>query len=237
VQTAGLPTARLDVYLPVQNPVPHIINNNNFWVSPERCLYWEEENALIVADLHLGKTGHFRKAGIAVPQNIYKADLQRLMAMLYFYKADRLIIVGDFTHSSMNKELDLFMKWRKDFSLLRIDLVRGNHDILDMSWYEKANIYVHEKELEIRGFVFRHESKKNATAKTEIGAYSFTGHVHPGVTIRGTGRQSLHFPCFYFAKEHCILPAFSRFTGTYTVRAEKGETVYAITPNEIIRFN
>jgi len=217
------------------NPIPHIINNNNFWVSPERCLFWEEENALIVADLHLGKTGHFRKAGIAVPQNIYKADLQRLMAMLYFYKADRLIIVGDFTHSSMNRELELFMKWRNDFSSLRIDLVKGNHDILDTTWYEKANIHVHESELEINGFLFRHENKKQPQINERKNTYCFTGHVHPGITIRGAGRQSLHLPCFYFSNDHCILPAFSRFTGTYTVKAEKGETVYAITPQEIIK--
>ena len=126
----------------MQNPVPHIIRNNTFWVSPERCLLWEEENTLIVADLHLGKSGHFRKSGIGIPQSIYKADLQRLMAQLYLYKVDRLIIAGDLTHSTANKELDLFLKWRKDFSLLHIDLVKGNHDILADSWYEEAAIKV-----------------------------------------------------------------------------------------------
>jgi DNA ligase-associated metallophosphoesterase len=221
----------------VQNPVPHIIQDQTFWVSPERCLFWEEENTLIIADLHLGKTGHFRKAGIAVPQSVYKADLQRLMAMLYLHKAERLIIVGDFTHSSMNKELDLFVKWRKDFSSLRIDLVKGNHDILGDYWYDEAAISVHEHELLVKGFLFRHDDKK-ARAKEEPAChYQFTGHVHPGIALRGAGRQSLRFPCFYFAKQHCILPAFSRFTGTYTVKAEKGETVYAVTPSEIIRLN
>ena len=92
------------------------ISGNTFWIFPERCLWWEEENTLIVADLHLGKSGHFRKSGIAVPQDIYKADLQRLMAMLYLCKAERLIIAGDLTHSHFNRELDLFLKWRKEFA-------------------------------------------------------------------------------------------------------------------------
>lgn len=75
----------------MQNPVPHLLFViKHFWVSPERCLLWEEQNTLIVADLHLGKSGHFRKAGIGIPQSIYKADLQRLMAQLYLYKAERL---------------------------------------------------------------------------------------------------------------------------------------------------
>jgi metallophosphoesterase superfamily enzyme len=134
----------------MQNPLPHIIHNNSFWVSQERCLFWEEENTLIVADLHLGKSGHFRKSGIAIPQGVYKADLQRLMAQLYLFKAERLIIVGDFTHSTANKELDLFIRWRKDFSLLHIDLVKGNHDILEDEWYNEADIKISSWKLDDR---------------------------------------------------------------------------------------
>ena len=33
----------------------------------ERGLLWPVQKALIVADLHWGKAGHFRKHGIAVP--------------------------------------------------------------------------------------------------------------------------------------------------------------------------
>lgn len=218
----------------MRNPIPHTIHNNNFWVSPERSLYWEEENTLIVADLHLGKTGHFRKSGIAVPQTVYKADLQRLLAQLYLYKAERLIIVGDFTHSSFNKELDLFQKWRKDFSLLQIDLVKGNHDILEDGWYHEAGIILHEWELLVKGFLFRHEDKRLKQQDHGKIIYTFSGHIHPGITLKGSGRQSLRLPCFYFAKEYCILPAFSRFSGMHQVKPEKGETVYAVTDEEVI---
>lgn len=220
----------------MQNPVPHIIAGQTFWIFPERCLYWEEENTLIVADLHLGKTGHFRKSGIAVPQDVYKADLQRLMAMLYLCKAERLIIVGDFTHSSFNKELDLFMKWRNDFSLLQIDLVKGNHDILDDKWYNDANIILHEWSLTVHGFHFRHENKRKKILHTCAAIYTFTGHVHPAIVLKGNAKQSLKFPCFYFTPEQCILPAFSRFTGSFKVTPKKGEIVYAITPAEIIKI-
>lgn len=191
---------------------------------------------MIIADMHLGKSGHFRKSGIAIPQNIYKADLQRLMAMLYLYKAERLIVVGDFTHSTINKEMDLFLKWRKDFSLLHIDLVKGNHDILEDDWYAAANIHFHEWELLINGFLFRHEDKRIKRKEIPELLYTFTGHVHPGITLKGQGRQSLKFPCFYFAEDHCILPAFSKFTGTYKVKPLKGETVYAITGNELLKI-
>jgi DNA ligase-associated metallophosphoesterase len=221
----------------MQNPIPHIIRQHIFWVSPERCLFWEEENTLILADLHLGKTGHFRREGIAVPQSIYKADLQRLISQLYFFKTDRLIIVGDFTHSVANKELDLFKKWRKDFSLLQIDLVKGNHDILSDQWYREADIIVHEKELLVKNFCFRHETKKSDPFEDTPGAsFVFSGHLHPGFTFRGRGKQKLTFPCFYFTPRHCILPAFSRFTGTYKVDPGENDTVYAITQDELVKI-
>ncbi len=221
----------------MQNPFPHIIYKNTFWVSSERCVWWEEENTLIVSDLHLGKTGHFRKSGIGVPQGIYKADLQRLMAQLYFFKADRLIIVGDLTHSTENRELDHFKKWRKDFSLLHIDLVKGNHDILTDTWYDDTGIDVSAHHLVVKDFCFRHDLKiKHKETLPDGIVYTFVGHVHPGVTVKGKGRQTLRFPCFYFTAEHCILPAFSRFTGTYSVERQKNETVYAIAGNQLMHI-
>lgn len=221
----------------MQNPVPYIVQNNTFWVSPERCLFWEEQNTLIIADLHLGKSGHFRKSGIAIPQGIYKADLHRLLSQLYLFKVDRLIIAGDLTHSTANKELDLFIKWRKDFSLLHIDLVKGNHDILEDGWYADANIKVSNWKLLEPPFIFLHDLKaEKKLIEEEKKLYRFTGHVHPGITMKGQGRQSLKFPCFYFAKEYCVLPAFSRFTGTFKVKPEKGEVVFALVGDSIMQL-
>jgi DNA ligase-associated metallophosphoesterase len=221
----------------VQNPFPHIIRRNTFWISSERCIFWEDSNTLIVSDLHLGKSGHFRKAGIAVPQGIYKDDLQRLMAQLYFFKADRLIIVGDLTHSTANKELDLFKRWRKDFSSLRVELIKGNHDILADSWYQDTEITVYAEDHSIGDFCFRHEpGHKPPVLSCGNDAYTFSGHVHPGIVMRGRGKQSLRLPCFYFTPEYAILPAFSRFTGTYLVDPADGEIVYGIAENQLVQI-
>ncbi|MCX8019848.1 MAG: ligase-associated DNA damage response endonuclease PdeM [Chitinophagaceae bacterium] len=218
-------------------PLLHEINGNRFWVFQQRCLLWEEEDTLIVADLHLGKVMHFRKAGIPVPHQVYKSDLQRLMAMLFFSKASRLLIIGDFTHSSLNSELELFAKWRKDFSTLHIDLVKGNHDILSEDWYSELNITLHEEELWIKEFCFRHEKrKKNIFQHRGKPHFTFCGHVHPAVVLVGPAKQRLEFPCFYFSKDFGVLPAFSKFSGKYILSHRPGETtVYAITPSEIIK--
>ena len=114
--------------------VPHTILNNTFLLSPERCIFWEDKKTLILSDLHLGKTGHFRKSGIAIPQGVFKEDMQRLVTQLQIFKPQQVIIIGDMFHSESNKEHDLFLKWRQDFSALPIHLVKGNHDILKEEW-------------------------------------------------------------------------------------------------------
>jgi metallophosphoesterase superfamily enzyme len=60
--------------------------------------------------------------------------------------------------------------------------------------------------------------------------------LHPGIVLHGMGKQSLRFPCFYFTHDHCILPAFSRFTGTAPVDAKKGTSVYAIVDQSLIKL-
>ena len=215
--------------IPMQAPIPHKIYGQQFWLSAQRCIFWEEEKALIVSDLHIGKTGHFRKSGIAVPQTVFKEDLHRLIALIDFFRPKQLIAVGDLFHSHANKELDLFRRWRDDFPMLQFHLVKGNHDILKKDWYPEAGITVWEKSLQLRNIYFSHEQ-----CAPQPEAFSFCGHLHPGIILNGMGKQSLRFPCFYFTPEHCILPAFSRFTGMAAVHPKKEDQVFAIVENALI---
>ena len=219
----------------MQKPLQHKIQDHSFWLSADRCIYWEEQKALIVADLHFGKTGHFRKSGIAIPQNIYKEDLQRLVSQLQFFKPKQLVIVGDLFHSDANKELELFKKWRKDLSSLEIHLIKGNHDILHDDWYTKAGIEINNEELKINNFSFRHDLSDSRLPTLDSGLYSFSGHIHPGIYINGIAKQSLRLPCFYFTKTYAVLPAFSRFTGTHLIEPKKNENVFAIVENRIVQ--
>ena len=208
-------------------------HDQTLWLSPERCIFWEEQQALILSDLHFGKTGHFRKSGIPVPQSIYKDDLQRLLSQVQYFKPSRLIIVGDLFHSVANKELDLFRKWRSDFNELDIQLVKGNHDILNKKWYEESNIEV-IRHLAIDRFCFVHDIN-DACEATSPDQYYFSGHIHPGVAMNGGGRQSLKFPCFYFGELYAILPAFGKFTGTAIIEPNRKDSVFAILPSNILK--
>ncbi|MBX3257715.1 MAG: ligase-associated DNA damage response endonuclease PdeM [Chitinophagaceae bacterium] len=217
----------------MQPPVKHIIAGNTFWLSAHRAVYWEEDRSLIVADLHLGKSGHFRKSGIGIPQTVFKEDMLRLVNLLQFFKPARLIVVGDMFHSHANKEMDLFSRWRNDFPNLQVQLVKGNHDILNPGWYTATGIEVHHETLEIGGFVFRHEDEP-VVGKTLAGKYLFTGHIHPGVRVSGPGKQKLSFPCFHFSHRSCILPAFSRFTGLVSIHRNRTDKIFAIVEDKVL---
>ncbi|MBC7864811.1 MAG: ligase-associated DNA damage response endonuclease PdeM [Bacteroidia bacterium] len=211
-----------------------LLLGQTLWLSPERCIYWEEQQALIVSDLHFGKTGHFRKSGIPVPQNIYKDDLQRLISQVQHFKPQQLIVVGDLFHSVANKELDLFQRWRNDLSALHIQLVKGNHDILKNEWYSSVSIEVTNDHLSVANFCFVHDITQACEPSGEVNYY-FSGHIHPCVSLNGPGRQSLKFPCFYFGKEYAILPAFGKFTGTALIERGYGDSVFAILPSNILK--
>ncbi len=213
--------------------IPHIILSNTFLLSPNRTIFWEEENALILSDLHLGKSGHFRKAGIPIPQTVLQEDLFRLLAAIQFFKPSKLIIVGDLFHSHQNKEHELFYKWRNDIPNIEIHLIMGNHDILNKSWYEKANITLHYKTMEINNFIFAHD--KCDIEKQEI-KYCFSGHIHPSILMQGLGRQSIKLPCFHFTKTYAVLPAFGKFTGTYSITPQKDDKVYALVENSLMKL-
>jgi DNA ligase-associated metallophosphoesterase len=227
----------------MQTPVSHKILKQQFWLTTDRTMFWEEEKALIVSDLHFGKTGHFRKSGIPIPSLLYKEDLQRLIVQIQYFQPAELIIVGDMFHSHANKELELFLKWRSDLPDVNIRLIRGNHDILNESWYTGAGIQLSSQTFSRQQFHFIHDITDHLQGKDGLNikaadgiSYFFSGHIHPGIRIQGAGRQSLCFPCFYFGKKYAVLPAFSRFTGTAMIYPEAEEHVFAIVQKELIRL-
>lgn len=214
-------------------PIQQTILNNTFWLSPERCIFWEEENTLILADLHFGKTGHFRKNGIPIPQPAFLEDLQRLLTLISHYKPQKIIAVGDLFHSRANKEHELFAKWRNDFNQIEFVLVKGNHDILTSHGYEETGIDVHPNYYRIGQFGFIHDPADVPEMPEEV-SFIFSGHLHPGVSIRGLGKQSLRFPCYYFTKKQAILPAFSHFSGLSLLKKQKSNQIFAIVNQSLV---
>lgn len=218
--------------MPMHAPRLHICRGQRLWLTAERTIFWEEEKTLILSDTHLGKSGHFRKSGIPVPPHVSKQDLVRLFSQVSHFTPKELLINGDFFHSHYNAELDQFSRWRENFPNLVIRLVRGNHDILDDKWYRNNGISIHEK-WESGPFCFVHDLNDRVP---ETEQFVFSGHLHPGVLLKGAGRQYLRLPCFYFGHNHAILPAYSAFSGTALIEPQPGESVFAIANNSLIQL-
>ncbi|PKD43069.1 ligase-associated DNA damage response endonuclease PdeM [Rhodohalobacter barkolensis] len=207
--------------------------NQQLLLLPQKALFWQEKQYLILSDLHLGKTGHFRKSGIAAPAKANLKNLDRLSHLIDTLNPVHLYFLGDLFHSSANREWFQFEEWRHSYPELEITLVSGNHDQLHTSFYRHAQINVVEL-LEADPFVFMHDAS-SYTSNSEL--TSIAGHIHPGIKISSKGRQNHRLPCFSISKDQIILPAFGEFTGLHIIQVESDQKIYPIVGNKVIELN
>ncbi len=199
---------------------------------PQRAIYWRQQNLLIAADVHLGKVGHFRKAGIAIPRDMEQNDLAILSDLIEEYRPQGILFLGDLFHSDMNADWDWFALWRERHAGLEITLIRGNHDIIHDRHYLQLNVVLHN-ELVIGPFLMLHQPLPPSKLK-EAAGYVFCGHIHPGVALSGRGRQQITLPCFAFGDGQAILPSFGRFTGKVAIRNQKTDRIFGVLKNKVI---
>jgi metallophosphoesterase superfamily enzyme len=65
--------------------------------------------------------------------------------------------------------------------------------------------------------------------------YNLAGHIHPGVRMKGAGKQTITLPCFYFGKNQGFLPAFGVFTVFKRIKPEPDDKIFVIAENRIFR--
>ena len=202
------------------------INNQNFILHQFGAIYWEEKKTLLISDVHLGKVAHFRKHGMAIPNEAIFENFFRLNFVKEFFKPTKIIFLGDLFHSKINKEWELFANWTSSITQ-EIILVEGNHDIIEKYHYEDLNIKIYS-ELEMDDFILTHHPMENNKF------FNFCGHLHPGIKLKGSGKQFLNLPCFFRKHNQMILPAFGEFTGNFYLNPTKNDLVYAITKREVL---
>lgn len=207
-----------------------VLQGEQVSLLPERALWWPAQKTLIIADLHWGKSGHFRKHGIAIPNSTQVYDEIRLASLINKYNAERLIIAGDLFHSKHNKEVESFTYWRSAHQSLHIELVTGNHDILPEGKYTDWNMQVHREGLLMVPFFIAHNMPDNPDN------FTIHGHIHPAVRIIGKGNQAIKLCCFCEDENRLILPAFGRFTGTYILDTQMHKHIYIIVENSTLKW-
>ncbi len=204
------------------------IQNKIFTLTNQRALYWEKEKTLVVSDLHIGKTAHFRKAGIPIPSAILDNDLKRLQLLIDHFDVQTLLVVGDLFHAENNTDIDQFQSFITHNLTINFELIKGNHDRLKDSFYQAMGIAIFKTHKDVGAFRFVHDEQH-----CDADMFCVSGHTHPGVTIKGRGKVFIKLPCFEVSEQRLILPAFSEFTGLNTKRTVETSTCYGFTEKSV----
>lgn len=202
------------------------IQNEIFTLTNQRALFWEKEKALIFSDLHIGKTAHFRKNGIALASHIMKNDLERLSILIEYFLPKQFIIVGDLLHAGDNSDVEEFCEWKNQYSDIQFCLIEGNHDRISKTLDEKLCLDSRSASLEIGDIAFVHDFDRSNPK------FQITGHIHPGFVINSSVKR-IKLPCFALTSKQLLLPAFSEFTGLDTKNIPKKGLYFVFTDSEI----
>lgn len=212
-----------------------VLRGETLSLLPEKLIEWPTRRTLLVADTHFGKAATFRNFGIPVPEKTTHAMLDRLSRVIEQKSSLRLIVLGDFIHSShkdsKNFEASL-LKWRAKHDHLEVILLRGNHDRGRSDLFEKLAIRVVPDFLEEGPFIFAHDARSISGSSL----YGLAGHIHPQIAMT-EGKKMLRLPCFWFGSRSGLLPAYGDFTGCSTVKPCESDCVFVVAEGTVIKLS
>jgi len=207
--------------------------HENLFLLKEKAVWCAKTESLFIADTHFGKAGHFRKAGIAVPESVHMADYLLLENLIARFKPKIFYLLGDLFHSAINKQWLILEEFLESYKGVSFILIKGNHDILPKNIYLSSTLQIHAEPLVVGKLILSHEPMEEVPS----GMLNICGHLHPGFSIKNFGRHSQKIPCFHFKQQQLILPSFGKFTGLVILPFELSDKIFIITPNEVIQFN
>ena len=196
---------------------------------PDGAVFWRDAAALWLSDLHLGKAAHFRKHGVPIGSEPTLGTLHRLREQLKALKPERVWLLGDLFHSDVNREWEPFAGLCAEFDHVAWTLVKGNHDLIPAALLRESGIDQVDR-LDQPPFTFTHDP---ADLQPDFG-FHVCGHIHPGIRLRGGGRQALRLRCFHFSDAQAVMPAYGAFTGLHAIKPAKADRVFAMTGEAVV---
>ena len=193
-----------------------------------RAVYWPAQDALLVADCHLGKAETFQGFGVGVPSG-HLQDLKRLDDLQKQTGAARLYVLGDLVHARgglTDRLVDEVARWRKGFPA-DIVVVLGNHDRHAGGIPELWGMNVVAEGYEVGGLKLYHHPHEEGPC--------VYGHLHPVVGVK-SALDALRLPCFVLERKRLLLPAFGTFTGGLNVARGPGRVLYAALPDGVVNL-
>jgi hypothetical protein len=198
----------LEVQIPAARSSTVEVAGVTFVADLSGALFWEEQNLLVVSDLHLEKGSSFATRGVLLPPYDTAATLARLATVIARHDPRMVIALGDSFHdrdaherlSAPNRDAIASLQARRDWIW-----ISGNHDPVlptDLGG-------VVASEVAIGPIAFRHEP---TGAVGEI-----AGHLHPKARVSTRGR-SMQRRCFASDGERAVMPAFGAYAGGLSIR-------------------
>jgi len=196
----------------------------NWQALPEKALFWIEENALLLSDLHLGRAAHLRKHGYALADHAHIPDILNLKTLLAKRDFKTIYVLGDLFHSHTLGDLSLIESLIQE-SQSKWVLIKGNHDVFEEKTYLKMGFHQVKTEFVLGGKVLlKHEPEVEDLERY----FCISGHVHPGYRIQGKAKQAITLPCFYFTDEQIILPAIGMLTGYHRLKRKSKKEIFVV---------
>jgi DNA ligase-associated metallophosphoesterase len=201
-------------------------------LMPERALFLRGARALVVADLHIGKSESYRRFGVPSTEGIDEETLERLGRAAMRAGAKLIIVVGDLTHHADGigeAEMERFARFRERIGL-PIRLVEGNHDRGTRSLPPEWMVDRVGARFALGGMRFEHEPPETAAAN-----WTISGHLHPMLSV-ARGVRSVEAPAFVVdrARKCVILPAFSKFTRGVRFEPRASCELFAIAEGAVV---
>lgn len=196
-------------------------------LDARRAMAWPRKNALLVADLHLGKASLMRQAGAALPRGTTTRDLDRLSALVADHQPQHLLVLGDLTHGAETLDapwLARFAEWRRAHASLAITLIAGNHD---------RHMVLPELDIAIVPQLDSGPFRLSHAPAIHGRLHVLAGHLHPAARFRD-GRIFQRWPAFWIGERGSVLPAFGSLTGLSPASAARADRVYAATPGGVL---
>jgi uncharacterized protein len=182
------------------------------------ALYWPEEGALIVSDLHLEKGSAFAVRGVLMPPYDTAATLEALAGVIARYAAGIVIALGDNFHDG-GGPARLAATDRAQLHELQRGRdwiwIAGNHDPDPSEGIGGA----FARSPALGPLTFRHEpaAARGRGGNGDLSDGEIAGHLHPAARINQRGR-TLTRKCFATDGARLVMPAFGAYTGGLNIR-------------------
>ncbi len=185
-------------------------DNKKLFLNPDGSIFWEDEQVLILTDLHLEKGSSYANLGNYLPPYDSLDTLIKLTSRLKTNIIKKIFLLGDVFHD-YNAYNRMGLKEKNIFDAIcnnnEIIWIFGNHE--KGFFPPRVTTYNSYK---FKGVIFNHTANKQIDKE-------ISGHYHPKVSFLYKNRK-LSRPCFLVSKKKIILPSYGSFTGGLNMKSK-----------------